>query len=172
MRDDGLRRVLKAAALARFVFDISIYRAIERLRGRSRFVLGGDCRSCGACCEAPAVQVGRLTWYLPTLRSLFLWWQRWVNGFEIVSEDFRSRIFTFKCTHFDPVTRRCDSYASRPGMCRDYPRLLLYQPHPEFLPGCGHRPIARGAKRFLRVLDTQPLTDEQRRRLKKELFLE
>jgi hypothetical protein len=57
-------------------------------------------------------------------------------------------------------------------MCRDYPRLLLYQPHPELLPSCGHRPIARGAKRFLRVLDDQALSDEQRERLKKNLFLE
>lgn len=172
MRDNVVRRILKAAALARFVFDVSIHRAIARLRGQTPFVLGGDCRSCGACCEAPAIQVGRATWYFPTLRALFLGWQRWVNGFELVAEDFRRRVFTFKCTHFDPATRRCDSYASRPGMCRDYPRALLYQPHPELLPACGHRPIARGAKRFLRVLDGHTLSEEQRERLKKDLFLE
>ena len=52
------------------------------------------------------------------------------------------------------------------------PARLLHQPHPELLPGCGYRPIARNAKRLLRVLDAQSLTDEQRARLKKDLFLE
>jgi hypothetical protein len=172
VRDNAVRRILKGAALARFVFDVGVHRAVARLRGRAHFVLGGDCRSCGACCEAPAIQVSRLTWYFPTLRALFLWWQRRVNGFELVTDDFRRRVFTFTCTHFDLATRRCDSYDSRPGMCRDYPRALLYQPHPELLPSCGHRPVARGAKRFLRVLDGQALTEEQRQRLKKDLFLE
>ena len=109
---------------------------------------------------------------MPSLRRAFLAWQRCVNGFELQGSDADARIFVFRCTHFDPQTRRCDSYASRPGMCRDYPRALLYQPHPELLPGCGYRPVARNAKRFLRVLDAQPLTDEQRARLKKDLFLE
>lgn len=172
MRDNLVRRVLKGTALALFVFDVSVHRAIERLRGRSNFVLGGDCKRCAQCCEAPAIRVGWLTWYFPTLRRLFLGWQAWVNGFTRVSEDFRGRVFTFRCTHFDRATRRCDSYASRPGLCRDYPRLLLYQPHPELLPGCGYRPVARDAKRFLRVLDTQPLTAEQRERLRKDLFLD
>lgn len=172
MRDNLVRRVLKRIALARFVFDLSIYRGIQKLRARPRFLLGGECRSCGACCEAPALQVGRVTWYMPTVRSAFLWWQRRVNGFELVASDFRQRVFTFRCTHFDPETRRCDSYESRPGMCRDYPRLLLYQEHPELLPGCGHRPVARDAKRFLKVLDDQSMSAEQRERLKKNLFLE
>ncbi len=172
MRDNVLRRALKGLALARFVVDLRIYRAIQRLRGRARYELGGECRRCAACCEAPAIQVGRVMWYLPTFRSVFLWWQRWVNGFELVGSDFRDRVFTFRCTHFDVATRSCDSYESRPGMCRDYPRVLLFQEHPELLPSCGYRPVARDAKRFLHVLDNQSLTDEQRARLKKNLFLE
>jgi hypothetical protein len=56
-------------------------------------------------------------------------------------------------------------------MCRDYPRALLAQAHPELLPGCGYRPVARGADRMLRVLQDQPLTDEQRARLGRDLRL-
>ena len=131
-----------------------------------------SCQRCAACCEAPAIRAGWLTWWFPTLRRAFLLWQRVVNGFELRETDREAHLFVFHCTHFDRSTRLCDSYDSRPGMCRDYPRALLYQPHPELLPGCGYRPIARNAKRFLRVLDGQTLTEEQRAKLKKSLFLE
>ena len=57
-------------------------------------------------------------------------------------------------------------------MCRDYPRLLLYQPHPELLPSCGYRPVRKDRKRMLRVLADQPMSDAQRAKLTKELYLE
>jgi Fe-S-cluster containining protein len=172
MRDGFVRRSLKRLALAWFIGSSSVDRGIARLLGRRPFLLGGDCRRCGACCDAPAIHVGWVTWHFPTLRSAFLAWQRHVNGFVQVELDRASRTFVFRCTHFDTSTRRCDSYDSRPGMCRDYPRVLLYQAKPELLPACGYRPIARDSKRLLRVLDAEPLTDEQRARLRKNLFLE
>ena len=172
MRDGLVRRAVKGVALGVFYAALGLDRLLARVARRAPFVLGGDCQRCAACCEAPAIRVGWLTWSLPTLRFAFLWWQRQVNGFELHEEDREGRVFVFRCGHFDRSSRRCDSYASRPGMCRDYPRVLLYQPRPELLPGCGYRPIARDAKRFLRVLDAQPLTDDQRARLKKNLFLE
>jgi uncharacterized protein len=172
VKDGAVRRALKAVVRAFVLFDLRVHRAVLRLRGNAPFLLGGGCERCAACCETPAIRVGVLTWHLPTLRRAFLWWQRRVNGFELASSDFRRRTFTFTCSHFDRATRRCDSYASRPAMCRDYPRLLLEQPHPELMPGCGYRPVARDAKRRLRVLEAQPLTDEQRARLKRDLFLE
>jgi len=172
MRDGPTRRVLKSLALAVFTIGVATDRLLARVTRRSPFLLGGDCQRCAACCESPAIRVGLLTWWMPTLRRAFLAWQKGVNGFSLRSSDRASRVFTFECSHFDRATRRCDSYDSRPGMCRDYPRALLYQPHPELLPGCGYRPIAPNAKRLLRVLDAQELTDEQRARLKKNLFLE
>src|SRR5215813_14607857 len=124
MRDGPLRRGLKRLALANFVVNVHATRAWRRLRGERPHRLGGDCRRCARCCEAPAIQAGRLTWYLPSLRRVFLAWQRRVNGFELTEADRGSRTFVFRCTHFDAATRSCDSYASRPGMCRDYPRAL------------------------------------------------
>jgi hypothetical protein len=116
--------------------------------------------------------VGRLAWHLPTARRAFLWWQESVNGFVLVDRLPALRAFVFRCTHFQAETRSCDSYDSRPGICRDYPRGLLDQPRPEMLPGCGYRPVLRGAARMLRVLESQPLTPEQRARLARELHLE
>jgi Fe-S-cluster containining protein len=172
MRDGPFRRTIKAVALGAFYVTLGVDRLLARAARHRSFLLGGECRRCAKCCEAPAIRVGFLTWYLPALRAVFLAWQARVNGFVLREASEDDRVFVFKCTHFDWEHRRCDSYASRPGMCRDYPRALMYQPHPEMLPGCGHRPIARDAKRFLRVLDAQPMTDEQRARLKKDLFLE
>ena len=149
-------------------------RALRRLRGERAYELGGACRRCARCCEAPAIQVGRLTWHLPTLRRAFLFWQRVVNGFELAGRDPEGRVFVFRCTHFDEATRSCDSYASRPGMCRDYPRALLWQPHPELLPGCGYRPVVWNAGGLARALDEAEarLSDEQRDKLRKGLFLD
>jgi Fe-S-cluster containining protein len=62
---------------------------------------------------------------VPSLRRVFLWWQRVVNGFELKATHARERTFVFTCTHFDEATRLCDSYGSRPGLCRDYPRATL-----------------------------------------------
>jgi Fe-S-cluster containining protein len=172
MRDGPVRRAVKRVALLGFYANLVVYRAIERWRGRIPYELGGECRRCAACCDAPGIQVGRLVWYVPTLRRLFLWWHEKVNGFVLVERDVRSRVFVFRCMHFDRATRLCDSYDSRPGMCRDYPRVLLHQASPEFLPGCGYRPVARHAERLIRVLERAEVTREQMEKLKKGLYLE
>jgi len=172
MRDGPFRRGLKRVARANFAVNLHATRAWRRLWGDRPHRLGGDCRRCARCCEAPAIQVGRLAWHLPLLRRLFLSWQRKVNGFELQARDMGSRSFVFRCTHFDPATRSCDSYDSRPGICRDYPRLLLWQPSPELLPGCGYRPVARNAAGLRRALAVRDLSPEQRRRLSRDLFLD
>jgi hypothetical protein len=172
MRDGLLLRSVKRVARWRFSADLAVHRALRRARGERPYVLGGECRLCARCCEAPAIQVGRALWYLPTLRRAFLWWQRRVNGFELVSRDSRARVFVFNCTHFDRATRTCDSYDSRPGMCRDYPRNLLAQPDPEMLPGCGYRPVAPNAEALLRALEGASLRAGQLARLKRDLHLE
>lgn len=172
MRDGWILRSVKRLARWRFHADLAVHRAVSRARGERPYLLGGGCRLCARCCEAPALQVGHAVWYLPSLRRAFLWWQRRINGFELVSRDAASRVFVFRCTHFDAATRRCDSYESRPGICRDYPRNLLWQPRPEMLPGCGYRPVARNADALLRALEGASLRADQLARLKRDLFLE
>jgi hypothetical protein len=172
MRDGPFRRAIKRLARWHYEGDLALYRRWRRLRGERPFVLGGACRRCAACCEAPAILVGRLTRSLRSVRWLFLTWQRHVNGFELVEEVPRSRTFVFRCTHFDRETRSCDSYASRPGMCRDYPRLLLWQPNPELLPGCGHRAIAANAAGLREALAPLDLSPKQREMLRRGLRLE
>jgi len=172
MRDGAVRRTVKAAARAVFFVNLHAESTRLRLLGARPYRLGGECRRCAACCEAPAIRVPTLFWLAPLLRRAFLWWQEKVNGFVLVDALRSERTFVFHCTHFDSTTRSCDSYASRPGICRDYPRALLWQTAPELLPGCGYRPIARNAAALRRALDAQPLRDEQRKRLARELFLE
>jgi hypothetical protein len=172
VRDGAMRRLLKRAARSQWELGLWLQRAQRRRRGERPFELAGDCRRCARCCEQPGIQVGFLSFYLPTLRRLFLWWQRVVNGLVLVAHEPRQRVLLFRCTHFDPATRACDSYASRPGMCRDYPRLMLWQPSPEFLPGCGYRAIAPNAPGLRRALERVPLDTERRERLKRDLRLE
>ena len=172
MRDGPVRRALKAVARGGFRLNLATWRAWRRLRGDRPYGLAGACNLCGECCDAPAIRAGRLVWYLPTLRWLFLRWQRAVNGFELASRDVAQRVFVFRCTHFDPLTRRCDSYESRPGMCRDYPRAMLDQASPEMFPGCGFRAVAPNAEGLRIALGRLPLTAEQEAKLRRGLHLD
>ncbi len=172
MRDGLLLRVLKRVALWRFGLDLAVHRVIRRARGERPWALRGACERCAACCEAPAIAVGTVTWSVPVARRAFLWWQRRVNGFELVRADEDDRSFVFRCTHFDRATRSCDSYSSRPGMCRDYPRLLLWQANPQLLPGCGYRAAPPNADGLRDAIDRLELSAEQRVKLRKGLRLD
>lgn len=172
MKDGPGRRVLKAAALALFTVNHAVDRRRRRWRGERPHLLGGACRRCARCCEEPAIQATRSVWHSRTLRAAFLWWQRRVNGFELTRSIAGQRTFVFRCTHFDPATRSCDSYASRPGMCRDYPRVLLYQARPELLAGCGYRALPPNAPGLRAALDAQGLPADQLARLTRDLDLQ
>ncbi len=172
MRDGILRRTVKRVARWPFNVDLLVHRAWRRSRGGRPHALAGRCQRSGGCCEAPAIAVGSLLWSVPPLQRLFLGWQRHVNGFELVRREPCAQTLVFSCTHFDRDTRSCDSYGSRPGMCRDYPRLLLWQPNPELLPGCGYRAIVPNADALRESLARLDLTPEQREKLRKGLRLD
>lgn len=172
MRDGLVRRTVKRVARWHFNLNLHVIRAWRRALGERPHVLGGGCQRSGGCCESPTIKVGRLLWSLAPAQQLFLSWQRHVNGFELVGRDPEARALVFRCTHFDRETRSCDSYDSRPGMCRDYPRLLLWQPNPELLPGCGFRPIPPNAEGLRKALDGLDLTTQQREKLRKGLRLD
>jgi hypothetical protein len=172
VKDPPFLRAVKRVALWRYQVDLTLHRAWRRARGERPWSLGGACRRSGACCEAPAIAVGRLTWSSPRVRRLFLAWQRRVNGFELVSADGLARLFVFRCSHFNRATRSCDSYGSRPGLCRDYPRLLLWQASPEMLSPCGYRATPPNAAGLRATIDRLDLTFAQREKLRRGLRLD
>jgi len=171
MRDGPLRRFAKAIAFANHELSRRTTRAIRSRRGEERWILRGVCRRSGCCCEAPGIQAGRVVWHLLLARQLFLWWQRCVNGFELRGTRPRERVFVFECTHFDHVSRACDSYDSRPGMCRDYPRALLDQASPELFSGCGYRVSPGNADRLSAMIDAR-VAGTRARVLKRRLRIE
>lgn len=171
MTDGVVRRSVKAVARALFYVNLSTDRRWRRLRGERAHGLGGACQRCALCCEAPTIRATALVWNVRTLRRAFLWWQERVNGFHLVDATAGRRTFVFRCTHFDAATRSCDSYGSRPGVCRDYPRVLLYQAAPELLPGCGYRAVPPNAAGLRLALEAQGLPPGQLARLKRDLKL-
>jgi Fe-S-cluster containining protein len=172
LRDGPFRAGIKALVLRLYEARVALHRFSRRRNGEIPYDLGGACVLCARCCEAPAIQVSAVTWYLPLVRRAFLVWHRLVNGFELVERSRPDRLFVFRCTHFDSATRRCDSYHSRPGMCRDYPRVLMEQADPQLFEGCGFKPVSKNRARLQIALDAQPLSREQRAKLSKELYLE
>jgi uncharacterized protein len=171
MRDRIVRRSVKRIALVCFTVSLRASRWQCRQEGATPYDLGGSCQGCGTCCEAPAIRVGRAIWYLPTLRRVFLWWHETVNRFHLQSTASGERTFVFTCDHFDWSGRRCDSYESRPGMCRDYPRALLDQPAPVLFPRCGYRALAVHRRELVEILDRQNLAAERLDKLKADLYL-
>lgn len=121
MRDGPLRAAVKSVARLRFQADLAAVRALRRRRSAPWFELGGECRRCAGCCEAPSIRANALVWHLRTARAAFLWWQRVVNGFDLQEARRQERTFVFRCTHFDWQTRRCDSYETRPPAPRVAP---------------------------------------------------
>lgn len=171
MRDGPVRTAVKRLARGAYDLRLRIHRQSARAKGEIRYELGGACALCAKCCEAPAVQVSFVTWHFPLTRRLFLLWHRHVNGFELTEKSRKDRTFIFRCTHFDE-TRRCDSYDTRPGMCRDYPRLFLEQANPELFDACGFKPVALARGRLLIAIEDANISSDQLEKLKKELHLE
>lgn len=172
VRDGALRRVVKALARGLAWIDLTVLRALLRRRGEPRYRLTGSCNGCGRCCETPGIPVSRFTWFLPRVRALFVWWQRVVNGFELVDGDPRFRLLLFRCTHYDPVTKRCDSYESRPLMCRDYPVNLTYDAVPSLFSECSHGVVDRKADAMREALKAAGLSGERLQEVERKLFLE
>jgi Fe-S-cluster containining protein len=171
MRDGAIRTAVKRVARAWFELELAVARWARTRRQSARYVLAGACRGCAKCCEEPSIRVGRLVWYFPLTQRLFLLWQRRVNGFVLARKQRDARVLVFECTHFDRQTRRCDSYHSRPGICRDYPRALFDQPWPELFDECGYRPLDTQGEGLQRALDAAQLPIETRQLLKKKLHL-
>ena len=169
MRDGPLRAGIKFIAMARYAVDLGFTRWVRRLSERPMFNLGGSCTGCGACCETPMVQVHPVVFHLPTVRAVMIWWHRAVNRLEFIRWDREASSMVFRCLHLDLRTRRCDAYATRPGMCRDYPRALLGAADPSFIPGCGHYAVSRQSARMRATLADVELSDEARERLEERL---
>jgi hypothetical protein len=173
MKDGPLRAAVKCVACVMVGTGVHLRRLIWRLRGKRVYELRGGCQRSGMCCESPAIQVDRLTWYLPSARRAFLWWQRRVNGFDLVEADRRTKTFVFRCSHFDAQNRSCDSYATRPFMCRDYPRIILTEAWPDFFPQCGFRAVRRdAAARRALIEQRSDLSAEQKAELVRRLLLD
>lgn len=172
MKDGPVRRGLKWLARMRYTIDLGFTRWVLRRRGEPHYRLTGSCNGCGRCCESPTIPVGRLVFSMRSLRWLTLAWHRWVNGFELAGEDKRLKLFIFRCTHYDAATRQCDSYGSRPGMCRDYPRNIVYSALPEFFPECGYRAVYKKAESLRGALAQTHLPPEKLEELARKLHLD
>ena len=116
--------------------------------------------------------MGPVTWHLPWARRLFVTWQWRVNGLEYVGEDEHSYDLIFRCTHYDPTSKRCDSYATRPSMCRDYPRALLDQAWPELFPECSYRVRPRRAEQLRQDIEATSLSPEAKAELRRKLRID
>ncbi|CAB5160558.1 hypothetical protein D3OALGB2SA_5395 [Olavius algarvensis associated proteobacterium Delta 3] len=168
MRDRWLKRAIKRVARVRSAADLKLTRMIQR---RRIYRLGGACNRCGKCCRMPMVQVFPPFLYLKMARWWIITWHRRINGFEFIREDRKEKTFTFRCTHLDIRTGLCDAYESRPGMCRDYPRVLLDTTDPQLFDTCGYYPVLINGKKLSQALDGLDLPEAKREDLKRRLYL-
>ena len=172
MKDGIILKTIKFIDRVCYTIYLKLTRFITRIFGTKHYELAGKCSSCGACCITPSIPAGEIIWNFKPLESTFLAWQKYINGFELIEKEEESRLYVFNCTHFDAKTRLCDSYSSRPGICRDYPKVLTYQVCPIFFESCTMKAYDPKAEELLNKLNSENLTDEQLKLIKKELYLE
>jgi hypothetical protein len=89
-----------------------------------------------------------------------------------VGREPRFKTFVFRCSHYDPVSKRCDSYESRPLMCRDYPLRLTFDAVPEPFPECSYVLVDRKAAQLTAALEAAGLDGEKLAEVKKKLYLD
>jgi Fe-S-cluster containining protein len=171
MKDNFPRRFIKRIALFAYNSELRMKRSAMRLKGEPQFELAGRCELCAQCCETPSIQVARWMVRLKTTRWLLVTWHKHVNGFDLKEVITRQGVLVFTCSHFDPETRRCDSYESRPGMCRDYPRNLLYAPMPEFLPSCGYFAVNKKRAKLEAMLADEQIDPSKKEALDEAFYL-
>ena len=172
MQDGFLRKSIKYLARMRYATDLRLTRMLKSAGRKNLYRLAGHCLKCGKCCEKPSIPIFPLFFYFKSLRWAVITWQRNINGFEFIAENRKDKCLIFRCTHLDPITRHCDSYNSRPGMCRDYPRNQLDSPAPVFFEGCGYRAEPRNAEKLKESLEALDLPPETLQKLKQDLQLE
>lgn len=170
MRDGPIRATIKSAAMLRFYIDLWLWRLWRRVRGLPpRFDVQGSCEGCGQCCETPTLQVPYVLLRYPPILNIFLWWQRIVNGFDFVRADIARHELVFTCTHYDRVSKECDSYATRPGMCRDYPINLRYAERAQLFDECSFVLVDRLEVRLDTALHAAGLPPEKIAEIKQRL---
>jgi Fe-S-cluster containining protein len=170
MRDGRALSIIKAVARFFVGLEVRISRFGREPRG-GRYQLQGACNGCGRCCESPAIRVPALVLAVAAMRSAFLGWQRVINGFAYAGEDRLASTLRFTCMHYDAKTKACDSYSSRPYMCRDYPRVLLDGAVPDFFPECGYTAYDRHGAGLAKAISELPLSPEKRAEIERKLFL-
>lgn len=171
MKDGTIRTIIKRIALLCYSIDLKSTRGIKAFRGEPLYRLNGFCNQCGACCKSPMIPVFSPFFFIKPIHRIIRAWHRWVNAFEYVGEDRKSQILIFRCTHWDPITKMCDSYNTRPGMCRDYPRNLIYSPNPTFLEPCSYYAIDKNADRMRAALKDLNLPPEKLEALEQKLYV-
>jgi Fe-S-cluster containining protein len=168
MKDGPVRISIKFLVRLGYLCEVRIRR---RLQSKQReFELAGHCSNCRACCETPAVQMSPLLLRFRSIRGAVVCWQKWVNGFELIGRDRKHGILIFRCTHFDPESKLCDSYSSRPGACRDYPCNLLHDPLPQFPEACTFHAVSHNAERIRESLAALDLPPEKLARLEDSFY--
>jgi uncharacterized protein len=169
VKDGVLRKSIKRIARLFSGLDLRLSR---RFSAPPRYKLKGSCNGCGKCCESPSVQADKLVFHISILKSIFLGWHQWVNGFILKETDARLRLFVFHCTHYNPVSKQCDSYDSRPMMCRDYPVNHTFDAVPQLFDECGFQMVDKNSKALLEQLKKTNLSNEKLLEMKKKLFLD
>lgn len=168
MRDGVVRRAVKWVARTLGGWNL----ALLRRASPPRYRLTGTCNGCGQCCEAPAQQLPRALFHLRALKAFIAWWERVVNGFALTGEDPRLHALIFRCTHYDPVTKRCDAYESRPLICRDYPLNLTHEATPQLFDACSHRLVDRKAAELKAALVKAGVTGDALAKVSQKLYLD
>jgi hypothetical protein len=100
-----------------------------------QFIIVGQCKKQGLCCENIAVYIPERMWERPFQLKLITFWYEWLYNFTHTVAKKEDNVILFSCKYLK--NNSCSIYWRRPFICRNYPLVHKHFKKPTFLPGCG-----------------------------------
>ena len=98
----------------------------------------GQCKKRGICCHNVGIEITPTISTSPILKSLIIWWYRFVYNFSFNQE--KKYTLLFKCNYL--INNKCSIHWRRPYICRRYHGTSFFK-KPSIIPGCGYKIVTK-----------------------------
>lgn len=137
-----IRWPLRILAYPIMILDVYSQKFV-RLIFKSKYVLEGQCKMRGNCCQFIHMSWPNEKKKLSLSSKIYIFWQREVLGFYFRDFDFvedNEVTKVMSCRYLK--NGKCSHYRLRPAICRDWPKYHPFRKQ-QVLKGCGFKPVLR-----------------------------
>ena len=129
--------LLKRLIISLMLLDNFLSNFLKCYIVKTRWVLEGQCKRCGVCCQEILLRATKAQLKSNFFRKLTIRWISWLFDFILIRVDYENNYIDFTCKQ-RTGSGSCGNYFWRPHICRNYP-LVDYFEQPRPLPNCGFK---------------------------------